>query len=111
MAALALLLSLFGCAEEKREGLDPRDEPLLGAILQLAEIRILAQEHPDSAQVKLDAFLAQTDTTGMGAKLTELWEDPLRGRHFLRALHDSLQAPLRRDAGRARTPAPDEEGI
>jgi hypothetical protein len=79
-------------------------------MLQLAEIRILAQEYPDSAQVELDTFLAETDTAGLSANLEKLWEHPLRGRYFMQALHDSLQVPLREDpAGSSRVRAEDDE--
>lgn len=108
---LALLAGLLGCSEKAREGLDPQDEALLGRMRVLAEIRILAQEYPDSAQVELDAFLAHNDTTGMAEEISKLWQDPDRGRFFLQALHDSLQAPLRDAGGGARQPAPDDDGI
>jgi len=108
---LGLLLGLLGCSEKERNSMDPEDEALLQTMLELAEIRILAQEHPDSAQVQLEAFLAETDTVGLGAEVAQLWQDPLRGRHFLQALHDSLQAPLREVTGGTRIPATDKDGI
>jgi hypothetical protein len=91
--------------------MDPQDEALLQTVLELAEIRILAQEHPDSAQVQLELFLAKTDTVGLSEEVAQLWQDPLRGRYFLQALHDSLQAPIRETTSSARRPAGDNDGI
>ncbi len=96
---IGLVLLIAGgataCAEKARKTLDPSDEELLLQLKELAEIRILAQEHPDRAQARLDSFLAHTDTTGIRRHIAQIERDPNRGRLLLKALHDSLLAPLK----------------
>jgi len=95
LAALALVLSLSACSEKRQKALDPEDRPLLGQLLKLSEIRILAEQYPDSAQAQLDSFLAHSDTTGLSQRIQKLWEEPSRGQFLFQALQDSLRAPLR----------------
>jgi len=97
-----------GCAEKRKQSLDPRDEPLLEQLRELAEIRILAQEDPDSAQARLDSFLAHTDTTAIHEHLAEVEADPIRGRFLLKALHDSLLVPHQKSA---RSPSASPPGL
>lgn len=96
LAILLLLGAMSGCSEKAQKTLDPRDELLFEQLRELAEIRVLAQEYPDSAQTRLDSFLAHNDTTGIHKSLAEAEEDPARGRFLLKALHDSLLVPLQR---------------
>ena len=102
LAVLALALSLAACSEKRQKALDPDDQPLLEQLLRLSEIRILAEEYPDSAQAELDSFLAHTDTTGLSRKVQKLWQEPSRGQFLFQALQDSLRAPLQseRSSGR-----------
>ncbi len=95
LVAWALILGLSACSEKRQKELDPADRPLLGQLLQLSEIRILAEQYPDSAQARLDSFLAHSDTTGLSRRIHEIWKEPSRGQFLFEALQDSLRAPLK----------------
>ncbi len=112
LLAWALILGLSACAEKRQKELDPEDRPLLEQLLRLSEIRILAEQYPDSAQAQLDSFLAHSDTTGLSQRVHELWNEPSRGQFLFEALQDSLRAPLKsirtsRDERPPTTPNPE----
>jgi hypothetical protein len=111
LVAWTLVLGLSACSEKRQKELDPTDRPLLGQLLELSEIRILAEQYPDSAQARLDSFLAHTDTTGLSQRIHALWDEPSRGQFLFQALQDSLRAPLKsishsNDARPSSTPTP-----